>query len=85
MDKKSYYSETYMPGIIRWGKATMLLGIITMFLPPLVFSAVFGYWPPISAILTGTLAHLRGGVLYDAHLLLPHSGYPRHLHDLPLR
>ena len=45
MDKKSYYSETYMPGIIRWGKATMLLGIITMFLPPLVFSAVFGYWP----------------------------------------
>ena len=43
MDKKSYYSDTYMPGIIKWGKATMLLGIITMFLPP---------WcsPPSSAI-----------------------------------
>ena len=65
MDKKSYYSDTYMPGIIKWGKATMLLGIITMFLPPLVFSAVFGYWPPISAILTGTLAQISvSGAFY---------------------
>ena len=65
MDKKSYYSETYMPGIIKWGKITMLLGIITMFLPALVFSAVFGYWPPPSAILTGTLAQISvSGAFY---------------------
>ena len=64
MDNK-YYSETYMPGIIKWGKLTMLLGIITMFLPPLVFSAVFGYWPPLSAILTGTLAQVSvSGAFY---------------------
>ena len=64
MDNK-YYSETYMPGIIKWGKLTMLLGIVTMFLPPLVFSAVFGYWPPLSAILTGTLAQVSvSGAFY---------------------
>ena len=64
MDNK-YYSETYMPGIIKWGKLPMLLGIITMFLPPLVFSAVFGYWPPLSAILTGTLAQVSvSGAFY---------------------
>ena len=50
MDKKSYYSETYMPGIIRWGKATMLLGIITMFLPPWCspLSLVIGPRSPLS-------------------------------------
>ena len=64
MDNK-YYSETYMPGIIKWGKLTMLLGIVTMFLPPLVFSAVFGYWPPLSAILTDTLAQVSvSGAFY---------------------
>ena len=64
MDNK-YYSETYMPGIIKWGKLTMLLGIVTMFLPPLVFSAVFDYWPPLSAILTGTLAQVSvSGAFY---------------------
>ena len=64
MDNK-YYSETYMPGIIKWGKLPMLLGIVTMFLPPLVFSAVFGYWPPLSAILTGTLAQVSvSGAFY---------------------
>ena len=73
MDNK-YYSETYMPGIIKWGKLTMLLGIITMFLPPLVFSAVFGYWPPLSAILTGTLAQVSvSGAFY---VVEPISSFP---------
>lgn len=73
MDNK-YYSETYMPGIIKWGKLTMLLGIITMFLPPLVFSAVFGYWPPLSAILTGTLAQVSECGAF--HVVEPISYFP---------
>lgn len=62
---KSYYSDSYIPSIIRWGKLTMALGIVTMFLPPLVFSAFFGYWPPLSAILAGTLAQVSvSGAFY---------------------
>ena len=60
-----YYSNTYMPSIIKWGKITMLLGILTCFLPALVISVVFGYMPPISAIIAGTISQISvSGAFY---------------------
>lgn len=62
---KNHYNDVYMPSIIKWGRATQLLGLIFMFLPPLTFSLVFGYWPPFSAILAGTIAQVSvSGAFY---------------------
>ena len=36
-------------GIVKWGKITMLLGIITCFGPALVISVVYGCMSPVSA------------------------------------
>ena len=46
---KEYYNKVYIPGIVKWGKITMLLGIITCFGPALVISVVYGCMPPVSA------------------------------------
>ena len=74
MKDNSYYSKTYIPSIIKWGKLTMLLGIIGMFLPAVILSAVFGYWPPISAILAGTVAQISvSGAFY---IVEPISYFP---------
>ncbi|MEF2806755.1 MAG: hypothetical protein U0N27_08985 [Massilistercora timonensis] len=60
-----YYSTTYMPSIIKWGKITMLLGIVTCFLPALVISVVYGYMPPVSAIIAGTISQISvSGAFY---------------------
>ena len=62
---KQYYSETYIPSIIKWGKLTMLLGILTSFLPALVVSVVFGHMPPVSAIIAGTISQISvSGAFY---------------------
>lgn len=69
-----YYSKTYMPSIIKWGKITMLLGIITCFLPALVISVVYGYMPPFSAILAGTISQISvSGAFY---IVEPISYFP---------
>lgn len=69
-----YYSNTYMPSIIKWGKITMLLGILTCFLPALVISVVFGYMPPISAIIAGTISQISvSGAFY---IVEPISYFP---------
>ena len=52
--KNDYYSGTYIPGIVKWGKITLLLGIFAGFLPALVM-AFRGYMPPVSAIIAGTI------------------------------
>ena len=36
--KNDYYSGTYIPGIVKWGKITLLLGIFAGFLPALVMA-----------------------------------------------
>ncbi len=71
---KNYYSENYIPSIIRWGKITMLLGIVTCFLPAVVISFVYGYMPPISAIIAGTIAQISvSGAFY---IVEPISYFP---------
>ena len=63
--KNQYYSNTYIPNIVKWGKITMLLGIITCFLPAIVMSVVYGYMPPWSAILAGTISQMSvSGAFY---------------------
>lgn len=63
--KNQYYSNTYIPSIVKWGKITMLLGIITCFLPAIVMSVVYGYMPPWSAILAGTISQMSvSGAFY---------------------
>lgn len=70
----NHYSNTYIPSIVKWGKATQLLGIFAMFLPALAFSLFFGYWPPVSAILAGTIAQISvSGAFY---IVEPISYFP---------
>lgn len=69
-----YYSKTYIPSIIRWGKITMLLGIFTCFLPAVVISVIYGYMPPISAIIAGTISQISvSGAFY---IVEPISYFP---------
>ncbi len=71
---KNHYDNVYMPSIIKWGRTTQLLGLIFMFLPPLAFSVFYGYWPPFSAILAGTIAQISvSGAFY---IVEPISYFP---------
>ncbi len=71
---KEYYSKTYIPSIIKWGKITLLLGIVTSFLPAFVVSFVFGYMPPVSAIIAGTISQISvSGAFY---IVEPISYFP---------
>ena len=40
---KEYYNKVYIPDIVKWGKITMLLGIITCFGPALVTDVCHRY------------------------------------------
>lgn len=72
--KNDYYSNTYIPNIIRWGKITMLLGIVTCFLPAIVISVIYGYMPPVSAIIAGTISQISvSGAFY---IVEPISYFP---------
>ena len=71
--KNDYYSGTYIPGIVKWGKITLLLGIFAGFLPALV-RAFRGYMPPVSAIIAGTLMQISvSGAFY---IVEPISYFP---------
>ena len=62
---KNHYNDVYMPSIIKWGRTTQLLGLIFMFFPAIAISLFFGYWPPLSAILAGTIAQISvSGAFY---------------------
>ena len=56
--KSNYYSNDYMPSIVKWGKITLLLGIILSFAPVFVVSVIMGYMPPVDAIIAGAIAQL---------------------------
>ncbi len=63
--EQNYYTKTYIPSIIKWGKLTMLLGILLCFGPALVISGIYGYMPPISAIIAGTISQISvSGAFY---------------------
>ena len=92
---KQYYSETYIPSIIKWGKLTLLLGILTSFLPALVISFVFGHMPPVSAIIAGTISQIsdtvdalfkrRGVLCGGAYFLFSDSWNPGNVPYFPVR
>jgi putative Mn2+ efflux pump MntP len=64
-NQQNYYTKTYIPSIIKWGKLTMLLGILLCFGPALVISGIYGYMPPISAIIAGTISQISvSGAFY---------------------
>mgnify|MGYP007034115530 CR=1 FL=1 len=82
---KEYYNKVYIPDIVKWGKITMLLGIITCFGPALVISVVYGCMPPVSAIIAGTIAQISvSGAFYIVELF-PDSWNPGNLSDIPFR
>lgn len=69
-----YYAKTYIPSIIKWGRLTMFLGIVTCFGPALVISVIYGYMPPVSAIIAGTIAQISvSGAFY---IVEPISYFP---------
>lgn len=49
----SSYESEYLPSVIRFGRATNLLGVLFAFLPALVLTFVFGLHPPVSAVFAG--------------------------------
>ncbi|EGT2202282.1 hypothetical protein DFW37_02225 [Clostridioides difficile] len=53
---KSIYNEEYLPFMIRYGRLTLSLGIITALVPGIILSFGFGIMPPISALLASTMA-----------------------------
>lgn len=71
---KEYYNKVYIPDIVKWGKITMLLGIITCFGPALVISVIYECMPPVSAIIAGTIAQISvSGAFY---IVEPISYFP---------
>lgn len=49
----NYYSETYIPSIISFGRITNLLGVVFALVPAVVLTVVFGLYPPVSAVFAG--------------------------------
>ena len=49
----STYETEYIPSIIRFGRATNLLGVVLAFLPALVLAFVYKLHPPIGAVIAG--------------------------------
>lgn len=49
----STYETEYIPSIIRFGRATNLLGVVLAFLPALVLTFVYKLHPPMAAVITG--------------------------------
>lgn len=71
---KNYYEQEFIPQIIKYGRTTILLGIILSLVPALVLTFVFGYKPPIEAIIAGTLAQMSvSGAFY---IVEPISYFP---------
>lgn len=69
-----HYSKTYIPSIIKWGKITMLMGIIFSFIPALVVSFIFGYRPPVSAIIAGLISQMSVSAAF--YVVEPVSYFP---------
>lgn len=49
----SSYETEYLPSVIRFGRATNLLGVLFAFLPALVLTFVFNLHPPVAAVFAG--------------------------------
>ena len=49
----SAYHDKYIPSIIKWGRATNLIGVLIAFLPGLVCTAVYGLKPQVAAVIGG--------------------------------
>ena len=75
MENKNYFNQTYLPTIIRWGRATNLIGVLFAFFPGLVCFFIFGLRPSWSAIFAGFLmqASVSGVFLYELYGLHEHS------------
>jgi len=74
MENKNYFNDTYLPSIIRWGRATNLVGVVFAFFPALVCFFVFGLRPAWSAIFAGFLMQASvSGVFWFAE---PISYFP---------
>lgn len=43
MSNNNYYSKKYIPSITKWGKGTLLLGIVLCFAPLIVVSDIWIY------------------------------------------
>lgn len=53
LTNKSSYENDYIPFVIRFGRATNLLGVLLAFLPALALTFVFDLHPPVSAVIAG--------------------------------
>nr|WP_312575881.1 hypothetical protein [Sedimentibacter sp.] len=49
----SPYDDEYIPYIIKWGRATNLIGIVLAYIPALVLLLIFDLKPPIGAVFAG--------------------------------
>lgn len=58
MNNKNYYNEQYIPQIVRIGKWTSWLGVLVIFLPPIVVTLGFGIVPDKAAFIVALVAQL---------------------------
>lgn len=66
--------EKYTKDVQKFGRITMILGMIAVILPPLLMALYFKIMPPITAIIAGTLSQISvSGAFYISE---PISYYP---------
>lgn len=64
-DKKAYFTQEYLPKVIRIGKITNWIGVLFSFLPIFVISIIYGVVPPLTAIATAFVSGLTTfGILW---------------------
>ncbi|MDR1773950.1 MAG: hypothetical protein LBR30_03635 [Clostridioides sp.] len=74
MSQNNYFKNEYIPGIVKWGKITQLLGLLLCFLPAIVVSFIYGYMPPFTAILAGLVMQLSATGIFA--IVEPISYFP---------
>lgn len=66
--------DKFTKSIVKFGRLTMILGIIAVLLPPLVMTFYFGYNPGLSAIIAGAISQMSvSGAFYISE---PITYYP---------
>ncbi len=74
MDKKTYYKETYIPSIVKWGRIISVFGIIAILLPMAVLRFGFGIVVETEKLVSAVTAQLTLTVVY--WVLDPVSAFP---------
>lgn len=60
----SFYNDTYMPSIVKWGRILNLLMVPAMFIPVLLILIVYGVKPNMTGAVSGAVAYISFSLPY---------------------